>query len=152
MKSRTNILTALVFLFFLGNAANAQEHKYSCEGDIVAFDGNDLVSYFDNQVTKGKKEFSFEYDGLILYFSSDANLKKFKLDPDRFFPAYKGWCATAVANGNLYRPNFSQFKIQDNRLLFFEVRAFFNGKTAWDKNPEINQIVADKNFNKISAD
>ena len=64
-------------------------------------------------------------------------------------PAYNGWCAIALTNGTLAKPDFSQFKVQDGKLLFFEVRAFFNGKTAWEKDPDINKIVADEKFIKI---
>ncbi len=151
MKSRKIVVALLAFLI-IGSVVNAQNQNYSCEGDELAFDGNDLVSYFDNSVLKGLDKFSFDYDGLKLYFANDTNRKKFKADPEKYLPAYKGWCATAVANGNLYKPNYNQFKIQNNKLLFFEVRAFFNGKTAWNKNPELNKILADKKFGKINAE
>lgn len=40
------------------------------------------------------------------------------------------------------------YKIQDGKLHFFAVRAFFNGLTAWEKDPEGNKIKADSNYYK----
>ena len=36
----------------------------------VLIDGYDVVSYFDNTVTKGSKEFTTMYDMATLYFST----------------------------------------------------------------------------------
>lgn len=145
MKSVTFILITLLFsLSSYGQGHN----KYSCTSDEVAFGGYDLVSYFDNTAVKGIEKYQFEYDGLTLYFSTYRNYLIFKKDPEAYMPAYGGWCATAVAGNILQRPDYSMFKIQDEKLLFFEVKAFFNGKTEWEKNPEANSLVADKKFRK----
>ena len=144
-----NIKLITLLLLITGLSVNAQVKKYSTYNDAVSFDGNDLTEYHNNKVVKGKKEHSLVYDGLTLYFASADNRNKFQGSPDKFLPAYNGWCATAVANGSLYKPNYNQFKIQDNKLLFFEVRAFFNGKTAWEKNPEIHMIQANEKFDSL---
>ncbi len=148
-----NIKLITLLLFLIGSfAVNAQDKKYSTFDDEISFDGNDLVEYQNNEVVKGKKEHSLEYDGLNLYFNSAENRNKFQSNPDKYLPAYNGWCATAVANGSLYKPNFNHFKVQEGKLLFFEVRAFFNGKTAWEKNPEIHMIQANQKFEKLKVD
>ena len=151
MKRNIKLITIILILIG-GFSVNAQVKKYSTAGDEVSFDGNDLIEYQNNKVVKGKKEHILEYDGLTLYFTSAENRNKFQSDPDKYLPAYNGWCATAVANGSLYIPNYSHFKIQDDKFLFFEVRAFFNGKTAWDKNPEIHMIQANKKFSELKVD
>lgn len=143
MKLKLSILALLV------SAASFGQQKYACGPNEVAFYGNDLVSYYAGQVLQGKKEFAFQYDGLNLQFASKANMDRFKASPDKFIPAYGGWCAIALANGMLAQPDFNQYKIQNGELLFFEVKAFFNGKTAWEKDPDINKIVADKKFKEM---
>lgn len=145
-------LIALILLLIGTYNVNAQVKKYSSHDDQIAFDGNDLTEYQNNKVVKGKKEHVLEYDGLKLYFASNENRTKFQSNPDKYLPAYNGWCATAVANGSLYKPNFSHYKVQDGKLLFFEVRAFFNGKTAWEKNPEIHMIQANEKFKKLKIE
>jgi len=141
------ILTAFTILIY-SQISLGQTHKYSSSSDEIAFDGNDLVSYFDGNATKGIEKYKYEYDGLTLHFSTYRNYLIFKKDPDKYMPAYGGWCATAVAGNILTKPDYSMFKIQDEKLLFFEVKAFFNGKTYWEKNPEANLLVADKKYEK----
>lgn len=144
------ILTLVLIL--VASLSYAQQHKYACGSDEIAFYGNDLTSYFDTKVVQGKKEFSYSYDGLNLQFASKENLEKFKSNPNKYVPAYGGWCAIALINGTLAQPDFNQYKVQNGELLFFEVKAFFNGKTAWEKDPDINKIVADKKFNAMFKD
>lgn len=145
-------LILLSFLMIANYSISAQNTKYSSGDDEVAFDGNDLIAYHDNKVVLGSEDYELEYDGLKLRFSSEENLWTFKSNPQKYLPAYNGWCATAVANGKLYKPNFEHFKVQDGKLLFFEVRAFFNGKTAWNKDPEKHKLLADEIFDTIKPD
>lgn len=147
-------LLCVILLTFVSLQVFAQEHtadnQYACSADEIAFDGNDLVSYHTDQLLKGKEEHTYEYQGLKLRFASWSNMDKFIENPDKYLPAYGGWCAIAVANGTLTKPDFSHFQIQDDKLYFFEVRAFFNGQTAWNKDPDINKIVADKKYEKLT--
>ncbi len=143
------VLITAVLITFLAFTSNAQHQKYSCEPGEKAFDGNDLVSYYQGTVKQGLDQYKYTYDGLVLYFSSSTNLATFKKDPEKYVPAYNGWCAIALTNGILAKPDFGHYKIQNGKLLFFEVRAFFNGKTAWEKDPDINEIVADKKFDEM---
>lgn len=136
------IITALSF-----SLASAQQ-KYSCGPGEVAFDGNDLVSYFDGKAEKGLEKYTLEYEGIKLRFKDYDNLVTFNQDSEKYIPAYGGWCATAVTAGILTEPNYSMFKIQEGQLLFFEVKAFYNGKTQWEKNPEANALIADKKYRK----
>lgn len=141
----------MAILLIAGNAVrlSAQEHTYGFHADEKAFDGNDLISYFDGKVVKGSEKITYTYKDVKLYFSSEENRERFKKEPEKYFPAYNGWCAIALAGGTLARPDYNNYKVQDGKLLFFEVRAFFNGRTAWEKDPDINRITADAKFNEI---
>ncbi len=139
----------LISLSFL-NYSQAQPAKYLTVEGKAAFGGYDLVSYFQSPIpAKGKTTFSFEYEGLELLFSSVENRNSFKTNPDKYLPAYGGYCATAVTSGNFIEPNFAQFQIQGDRLMFFEVRGFFNGKTQWNKNPELHELLANEKYDKL---
>ena len=148
MKDLRKVLS---FYFLLSVIAfTSQAQRYACKPGEVAFYGNDLVSYYENSgPVKGKPELTYIYDDLKLQFATRENLEKFKTQPKKYLPEYNGWCAIAIANGTLAEPDFNHFKIQDGKLLFFEVRAFFNGKTLWEKDPDINKIVADKKFKEL---
>lgn len=141
-------LLLTVFFTVLCTIAFAQQ-KYACSPEEIAFYGNDITSYYDNKVVVGKTEFGLKYEGLNLQFANAQNREKFKKEPEKYLPEYNGWCAIALTNGALVQPDFNHFKVQNGELLFFEVKAFFNGKTAWDKDPDINKIVADKKFNEM---
>jgi len=136
----------ILLLVFLAPLSSVAQQQYSHSGEGPAFDGNDLTEYYNDQAVKGSSEYAYEYDGLTLYFKNQENLNKFKNDPEKYFPAYGGWCATAIANGSFARPDFNNFKVQNGELLFFEVKAFFNGKTQWEKDPEFNKTMADVNY------
>ncbi len=138
-------LTLLSFALVWASLASAQ-HKYSCTSDEKAFGGNDLVSYFQGTAQAGLDEFELEYDGLKLYFVSAENRATFQEDPEKYMPAYGGWCATAVSSDVYVQPDYNMFKIQDGALYFFEVKAFYNGRTQWEKDPQIHEISATKNY------
>jgi len=143
---KTFITIFAIVISFSGSA------QYLFGPDEIALDGNDLVSYFDEDLKKGNQNYAYKYDGLNLWFSSKENLEKFKTNPEKYMPAYNGHCAVAVARGALIKPDYNLYKIQDGELLFFEVRAFFNGMTAWDKDPDINKVVADKKYRDLRKD
>ncbi len=143
MRLLISILILIPFLSF-------GQHQLFHKGEI-AFDGNDIISYHSGKPVKGKPEFSYTYKDIPMQFASKANLDKFKSDPEKYMPAYDGWCALAIAEESYVRPNFNTYKIQDGELLFFEVRAFFNGKTFWEKDPDINKIVADKKYRDLQG-
>ncbi|MEL7005770.1 MAG: YHS domain-containing (seleno)protein [Bacteroidota bacterium] len=144
--------TFLISVFTLSILfAFSQQAKFPGMEEDVAFDGNDLVSYYESDApVKGSSKYSYQYQDLKLQFSNQENLNKFKSNPEKYIPAYNGWCAIALAHGNWIRPDFNQYKVQDGKLLFFEVRAFFNGKTAWEKDPAINKVVADKKWEELT--
>ena len=148
-----NLLCVIILTIVTSPAFSQEgnsENLYACSANEIAFDGNDLVSYQEGRVLKGKADHAYEYQGLKLRFASWANLDKFIENPEKYLPAYGGWCAIAVANGTLTKPDFSHFQIQDGKLYFFEVRAFFNGQTAWNRDPDINKIVADKKYTELT--
>lgn len=144
---KTLLISFSLFLAF--TSLSQPNHDFVCGPDEIAFDGNDLISYYTGKAVKGSAKYSYTYKELNLQFASKENLEKFKADPDKYLPAYGGYCAIALTYGNFVRPDFNQFKVQEGELLFFEVRAFYNGKTAWEKDPRIHKIVADAKYRDL---
>jgi len=137
MKTKISLLFLAAALTL--SAATDPDRLFE-EGE-VGFDGYDLVSYFSS-LKKGAATFSTEYQGVKLLFSSKENLEKFLSFPDKYWPAFDGWCAISLVYDVLKRPDFSHYKIQNNQVYFFEVRAFFNGLTQWERDPTKNDIIA----------
>lgn len=143
----TGAIFFLAFSFTLISASYSQSTHHT---EDIAYDGYDLTSYFTGTPVKGNKNVKYTYQGTEFLFASEANKKKFISDPEKYLPAYGGWCATAVVSGTLVKPNYSLFKIQDEKLLFFEVKAFFNGRTQWEKDPDYHKALADAQYNKLN--
>lgn len=122
-----------------------------CQPDGVAIGGYDLVSYRqENGPTMGSEAYQTDHNGLQYWFIDEANRTAFLDNPDRFKPAYDGFCAITLALGRVTCPQYENFKIENDRLLLFEVTGFTNGRTLWNSDPEDFRGKADKNFSQIS--
>jgi YHS domain-containing protein len=151
LMAMKRLINSMLMLAVVSASAHAQT-LYSCANKEVAFDGHDLVSYFESTPTKGNPEFTALYDGLRLQFCTEEHLDAFIQDPEKYMPLYGGWCATAMAQGVYNQPDFSMWDIQEGQLLFFEVKAFFNGKTQWMKDPDKHLILADRYYRISTAE
>ena len=116
----------------------------------VALQGYDPVAYFkQNKPTKGKKELSASYEGVIYYFSTQANKDAFAKNPSSFEPQYGGWCAFAMGDYNeKVEVNPETFKILDGKLYLFYNAYFNNTLKSWNKNEASLKKKADANWKK----
>ena len=65
---------------------------------ITGVQGYDLVSYHtEKRPLKGNGHFVSEYKGITYQFVNKANQKKFAKNPEKYLPAYGGYCAYGVA-------------------------------------------------------
>jgi len=118
-----------------------------CAMDGVATGGFDLVSYrHPDGPVRGTQQFSMQYNGSTYLFANQPNLDAFRANVARYLPAYAGFCAITLALGRITCPDYSNFKIEDDRLLLFEVTGFTNGRSLWDVDPEDFRKKADANF------
>lgn len=121
-----------------------------CQPDGVAVGGYDVISYRqDNGPELGAEEFNATFEAAQYWFASDSNLQTFLKNPRRYAPAYNGYCAITLALGRVTCPQYDNFKIEDDRLLLFEVTGFTNGRTLWNSDPEEFRGKADVNFRQI---
>ena len=113
----------------------------------VLIDGYDVVSYFDNTVTKGSKEFTTMYDMATLYFSSQKNKDMFVANPEKYFPQYGGWCAYAIGETKeKVSINPKTYKIMDGKLYLFYNKFGTNTLKLWNKDEEKLLNLADQNW------
>ncbi|MEM8710470.1 MAG: YHS domain-containing (seleno)protein [Planctomycetota bacterium] len=88
----------------------------------VAIGGYDPVEYFTSgEPRPGSEEWEASHAGATYRFVSEENRELFVADPGRFAPAYGGWCAWALADGDgsLVEIDPRSFLVQDGRLLLF---------------------------------
>lgn len=66
----------------------------------VAIEGFDPVAYWvDGEPRQGKLAISLEWQGATWRFSSEENRELFLEDPEKYAPAFGGYCAYGVGRG-----------------------------------------------------
>ncbi|MDJ0977484.1 MAG: YHS domain-containing (seleno)protein [Erythrobacter sp.] len=89
------------------------------KGDTLAVSGYDVVSYFTDEgvPVEGAEEFTVRYQGYDYRFASAENADTFIADPDKYAPAYGGYCAWAIgANDALAPGDPNVYEIVDGTL------------------------------------
>lgn len=121
-----------------------------CAPEGIGVGGYDLLSYrSDNGPRFGSPEFSASHHDMEYLFESEENRQLFLDDPERYLPAYSGWCAVTLALGRLSCPDFDNFKIENDRLLLFELTGFTNGQALWNTAPDRYRDLADGNYSVV---
>lgn len=83
----------------------------------AAIRGYDSVAYHTmGKPVKGNAAFATEWNGATWHFSSAENKALFDGDPEKYAPAYGGYCAYAVAYGSTAKTEPEAFKIVDGQL------------------------------------
>jgi YHS domain-containing protein len=116
----------------------------------VAIQGYDPVSYFtQKKAVKGKPNITFINEGVLYYFSTQANKDLFTKKPINYEPQYGGWCAYAMgSSGEKVEINPETFKIIDGKLYLFYNAYFSNTLKNWNKDEPNLKAKADVNWVK----
>ncbi len=127
--------------------------EYNLENK-VAIQGYDPVAYFlQKKAVKGKSTITAINEGVIYYFSSQANKEAFVKTPASYEPQYGGWCSYAMgnngANGEKVEIDPETFKIVDGKLNLFYNAYFNNTLKIWNKNEANLKKKADANWAKM---
>jgi hypothetical protein len=123
MRLRSIPGLALVFALALGLApmppagAQAASPVNVLAGGGVAIHGFDPVAYFvDGGPRKGRPDLALDHAGARWLFSSEANRARFRQEPEKYLPAYGGYCAYGVAQGYLVKIDPEAWAIVNGRL------------------------------------
>ena len=117
---------------------------------LIGANGFDVVSYYEGKAMKGEKEISYAYNGITYLFSSKAHLEAFKNEPEKFEPAYGGWCAYAMGeSGDKVKIDPHTFKIKEGKLYLFYNFNRTNTLDYWNENELELRAKADDNWKKI---
>jgi YHS domain-containing protein len=83
-----------------GSGSSRVASKVLTDDEGVAIGGYDPVAYFNGgKAQMGTAEHAADWNGARWWFVSEANRNSFLDSPDRFAPAYGGWCAYGMAEG-----------------------------------------------------
>ena len=112
MKLRSTLM-ALVALF--GFAGNAMAADYT--NSTPAVQGYDVVSYqTGKRPVRGNGHFVSVYDGATYQFSSADNQKLFESNPEKYAPAYGGFCAFGASVGKKFIGDPEVWRVVDGKL------------------------------------
>lgn len=141
-------LTLLILL--ISFSAFGQHNNYNLKKGFVA-EGYDVVSYFNNKAEKGDKTYVTTYDGVKFKFSTKKHLEKFKKSPEKYVPAYGGYCAYAIgAKADKVSIDPKTFEIRDGKLYLFYNAWGTNTLELWqEEGAEQLKAKADINWKKI---
>ncbi|MEM8826477.1 MAG: YHS domain-containing (seleno)protein [Pseudomonadota bacterium] len=122
--SARNILIAIGALAGLALAAfialpamAGNDRIYTAFLSDTALGGVDTVAYHtEGRQMDGKRAFSTKWRGAEWRFASEENRAIFLEDPERYAPAYGGYCAWAMADNRLAAGKPPYWKIVDGRL------------------------------------
>ena len=143
------ILLLIAFISISGFAQTETKRvaQFNLEKN-VAVQGYDVVSYFkQKKAVKGKKTLALNYEGVVYYFSTEANKEAFKKNPVSYEPQYGGWCAFAMGDSNSkVEIDPETFKIVDDKLYLFYNAFFNNTLKSWNKDEVNLKRKADTNW------
>jgi YHS domain-containing protein len=145
------LVTAVALLLSSAVLAQADEaarrRNFNTENGI-ALREFDPVSYFSSsRPLKGNSKFYANYKGITYYFANAANVEEFKKSPDKYEPAYGGWCAYTVAiSGERVKINPVTYKIIDGKLHLFYNYNSDNRLLKWNKDEKKFKASANKNW------
>lgn len=143
----------MLLLLLLPAVATAQDDaarkkQFNIEKSGLAIQGYDPVAYqVQKQAVEGKSQYTTVYKGITYRFSSDANRKLFLASPEKYEPAYGGWCAYAMGeNGEKVAVDPETFKVINGKTYLFYNFYFTNTLKSWNANESILKTKADKNW------
>lgn len=140
----TNFVTRITVAFVLvltASGAQAESRAYLNNNNIpssgIALEGYCPVAYFAvNKPVKGKREFAVEHKGVrYLFVNADAKAA-FQKNPDKYVPAYGGWCAFGMAIGDKFPVDPTSFKIVNGRLNLFLKNKDVDALALWNDGNE----------------
>lgn len=117
----------------------------------VAIGGYDTVAYHTRgQATQGDPRYAYEWNGATWRFVSSTHRDLFQSNPQRYAPAYGGYCAWGVAaKEDLFPGDGTQWEIVGGRLFLN-----FNPdvKKTWTADRDAFIDSADEKWESVAAD
>ena len=154
---KTLVLLLSLFVFGLRSAqaqSNPAVRKQQFNLDNgIAIAGYDPVAYFtQHRAVKGQAANTVTYKNVTYRFASPLNAEAFRKNPDKYEPAYGGWCAYAMgAAGEKVPVDPETFKVKDGQLYLFYNKFFNNTLPKWNKDEDNLHRKADQSWVKFAG-
>lgn len=111
----------------------------------LGLSGYSPVSYIEhNRAEPGSPLFLAEHDGVTYFFTSNAQQRAFEHTPERYLPAYGGYCAFGCSVNAKFVPDPTSFQIINGRTHLFLKSEEVDAKKLWgEADPSMVRTKAD---------
>ena len=141
-RPRLSLLAAVCLLTL---SAYALDPVYTSWGKAIK--GYDPVAYFtQSKPVKGDRDFTYRWQGATWYFASAANRDAFQAAPEKYAPAYGGYCAYAVSQNTTAKIDPTAWAIVDGTLY---LNYSLDIQKKWEANRAAFITAADANWPKL---
>ena len=115
---------------------------------VIGASGYDLTTFFTSEKpSKGTGHHVATVDGVDYLFTSDANKKTFEANPQKYLPAYGGYCAYGASVGKKFVADPDVYDIVDGKLYFnLDTKI----RSIWSKDVAGNINKGDTNWKTIA--
>lgn len=146
--------TVLGLALFMSSVLFAQDKMANnIDNSNIALQGYSPVSYLDLGLAQlGNKSFKSEHDKVVYYFTSAEQKATFDKNPEKYLPAFGGFCAFGVYAGAKFRVDPNKFIVEDGKYFLYLNNVELDAKQLWlaENNHSKLKSVADKNWKKLS--
>ena len=132
-------------------ASRAYLHGYNLPSSGVALEGYCPVAYFAvDKAVRGVPEHASTHEGVSYWFVNAEAKDAFDASPEKFLPAYGGWCAFGMAVSDKFPVDPTRFKIEKGRLLLFLKNSGVDALELWNKGDRTELLrKADAHWKKV---
>lgn len=146
---RVHVLVILAWVWSTPLSAGTRDSVYA-DSDGVALLGYDVVAYHvQDSAVMGDSGISHEWNGVTWHFVSKENRDRFAAHPERYAPAYGGYCAYGVRWGRKVKTDPRQYTVLDSTL-YINLNADIRKR--WEKHPHWFIRVADRKWERTADD
>lgn len=151
-----NILYYYVVALFLTSYSVLGQDKMAnnIDNSNIALQGYSPVSYLDLGIAqRGVKEYKSEHNKVIYYFTSQEQKRTFDKNPEKYLPAYGGYCAFGVYAGAKFRPDPNKFIVANGQYFLFLYNIELDAQQLWlaERNHEKLVKKANENWSKLKS-
>ena len=139
-------------LLWLALAISAQaKTPLNLTRDGLFLQGYDPVAYVKiGKALKGRKQLDAAYGGGTFLFATDSDRAAFQRDPRRYLPAYGGWCAYAMADGDFVDVDPEAFKVVSGSAHVFYRGWLGDHLKKWNLDEARLKAAADAHWKKLN--
>lgn len=135
------------------STSRAYLHSFNLPSSGLALEGYCPVAYFAvNKPVRGNPAHSSTFNGVTYQFVNADAKRAFDKEPQKFIPAFGGWCAFGMAVEDKFPVDPRNFKIVDGKLMLFLKNTNIDARDLWNNGSESELLrKAEKHWKKVSG-